>query len=292
MNNTLSSYRLNIAEIIFLIKSENPNILLATGEGSEFFIDDKNTNAHVFINVSRGAPDMSSYNLIFDSPEQEDGKKLWTIYGNGNNYCIVSNPEDLPHTQVFAFFDDTMTDWKLFFNSEDEVIIADPFSYPLGPLIMMYASSVFDSIMMHASAVTLSGKTFLFCGFSGRGKTTISEIFKNAGAVRINDDRVLIRKQGNQFIVHNTPMLYKDRKRQAEITACFEIYHNKENHYQQLGSLQSIATLSAFCLQHNFIPELINRRLELLFALCNHVQIGKLGFFPCEKVVEFVNNCK
>ena len=81
-----------------------------------------------------------------------------------------------------------------------------PLKYPLGPIIMHYMTLKADAVMMHASCAFDGVKARIFSGFSGAGKSTMSKIWSEARNQIINDDRLIIRKQGDDYVVYNTPM--------------------------------------------------------------------------------------
>ena len=59
--------------------------------------------------------------------------------------------------------------------------------------------------MLHAGAARLDGAAWVFCGHSGAGKTTLTRAWHEAGATLINDDRVILRMQGDAAFAGAAP---------------------------------------------------------------------------------------
>ena len=66
----------------------------------------------------------------------------------------------------------------------------------------------FGGLYLHASAVVLDGKAYLFSGNCGAGKSTHTRLWQQtfgSGAVVINDDKPALRRIDGQWIVYGTP---------------------------------------------------------------------------------------
>lgn len=65
----------------------------------------------------------------------------------------------------------------------------------------------FDGMMLHASAVALNGRAYLFSANSGVGKSTHTSLWKSLfpGAVIVNDDKPAVRFIDGNLYVYGTP---------------------------------------------------------------------------------------
>ncbi len=66
----------------------------------------------------------------------------------------------------------------------------------------------FDGMMLHASAVVVDGKAYLFSAHSGTGKSTHTSLWLKLFGDRayiINDDKPAIRLRDGEFYVYGTP---------------------------------------------------------------------------------------
>lgn len=71
----------------------------------------------------------------------------------------------------------------------------------------------FDGLMLHASAVALEGRAYLFSGPCGRGKSTQSALWQRvfgAKAVVFNDDKPALRRLDGCWYAYGTPWCGKD----------------------------------------------------------------------------------
>lgn len=61
-----------------------------------------------------------------------------------------------------------------------------------------------QGFLFHGNGVSINGKTYLFTGKSGNGKTTISNMLLNDGGDIFSDDRIIIRKIDNAFYAYSS----------------------------------------------------------------------------------------
>jgi len=256
---------------------------------THFIIPEMSSDIRIL--VKRGKPDISEFRIVFDVPASSDGSKLWSVYKKNGQFCIVCKQQNSLQHEMFAFFDITYSEWTIYVNTEhNSPVFIDPFAYPLGPIIMLYATQQNNGVMIHASAVKYSDKGYFFCGFSGSGKTTISNIFNHSGAEIINDDRLIIRKINQTYKIFNTPMYYEDIKKEIRADQCFILQHALKNTYQPLTGASGIAHISAFCMQHNYNQVLLNKMLHFNSELAGQIPIGILGFQPNHKIVDYIKS--
>lgn len=67
----------------------------------------------------------------------------------------------------------------------------------------------YNGMMIHASALSINGKGFLFSGRSGAGKSTHARMWRETfgdSVNMINDDKPLIRVMGETFWIYGTPV--------------------------------------------------------------------------------------
>ena len=70
--------------------------------------------------------------------------------------------------------------------------------------VMPLVLSLRGDIVLHASAVAISGKAVAFIGDTGRGKSTIACYLTKAGHNLLTDDCLVVRRYGSDFVVHPT----------------------------------------------------------------------------------------
>lgn len=73
--------------------------------------------------------------------------------------------------------------------------------------------AAFDALYLHAAAVGVDGKAYLFSGPSGIGKTTHTTMWQELlgnQVCRINDDKPVLRRLDGAWYVYGTPWCGKD----------------------------------------------------------------------------------
>ena len=144
--------------------------------------------------------------------------------------------------------------------------------------------------MMHASCAFDGVKARIFSGFSGAGKSTMSKIWSEVRNQIINDDRLIIRKQGDEYVVYNTPMYYQDIPKKAALSSVYLISHSPENNIKKLYGAMAVSRMMAFSIQNNFDKQYIQSRLNFFSELCSKIPVYDLGFVPDGNVVNFIKD--
>lgn len=230
-------------------------------------------------------------NLSLVYVAHQDGHQLWNIakWEEGLRFMVYL-PEAPFTLQQVAVVDSSFRSWDIYSEPFEEVGERGihPLGYPMGPLLMYYLTIANEAIMIHASGVSDGEKGRIFSGFSGVGKSTMAKIWKGRGATVVNDDRLIIRKSEDGFIIHNTPMFYEDEPRSAALNAVFLPFHSPENTIARLTGSEAVSRLMAYCIQHGYNKAYIEHHLEFLTELCNRVSVHSLGVVPTEEVIDFI----
>ena len=257
-------------------------------EGYLPFVEEANNlKTDVTIQCFEGIPHapFQDNELVFEARNEQ--QRFYSIYRSGSGLgFIIYNQQSIDEIQQVALLDENFTHWKVYCESTNQHIV--PLRYPLGPLIMHYMTLKSDAVMMHASCAFDGVDARIFTGFSGAGKSTMSKLWAAAGNGIVNDDRLIIRKQGAGYTVYNTPMYYKDRPKEAPLSSIFLISHSPENHMKKLSGAMAISRVMAFSIQNNFDQGFIQNRLNFFSELCAIVPVYELGFVPDENVVPFI----
>lgn len=93
----------------------------------------------------------------------------------------------------------------------------------------------YNSFLMHAAAIRVDGNAFLLAGPSGAGKTTHARLWKKVFQDRmrvINDDKPIIRTDGDEIMVCGSPWCGKERWHnniKAPLKAVFFVNQADEN---------------------------------------------------------------
>jgi len=200
---------------------------------------------------------------------------IWTIF-----------PLSSTEKNAVLKFSLTSMEWDLWiYGSQTET---DPFEYPLDGLILYYLTVINGDIMIHASGVNIAGHGYIFSGISGKGKSTIANIWDNSGAKVIHDDRLILRNTSSGYKMFNTPVYNNDEPRESILSKIFIIEHGVENMLVPLKGASAVTQVMANCIQHNWGADIIARLLGSISIMCGTIPTAKLFFRPDRSVIDLI----
>jgi hypothetical protein len=141
----------------------------------------------------------------------------------------------------------------------------------------------FEGFRLHASAVVLDGKAYLFSAPSGTGKSTHTslwlEYFGRDRAHIINDDSPIIRRVGNQYIAYGSPWSGSSNLNMSDsapIQAIAFIERSQNNWIHPLSEEEAV-----FCLlnqaRRTAVTTRLDNMLSLFGGLIQKVPIYRMG---------------
>lgn len=275
---------LNIADFVLKLNSES-NIDLEEGY-EPFFCENQNYDVIIECFPNINPPVFDHKNLVFEAANEF--QKFYSIY-KYESYLgfVIYNQQNINEIQQTAILNNNFDSWQIF-SKPDEKRVLNPLRYPMGPIIMQYLTVKTDAVMIHASCVYDGQKGRVFTGFSGAGKSTISQIWSEAGNQVVNDDRLIIRKTDDEYYVYNTPMYYQDSPKKVPLNSIFLISHHPENKIKKIEGALAVSKVLAFCIQNNFDRLFVQANLDFLTALSTQVAVYELGFVPDSSVVDYI----
>lgn len=104
----------------------------------------------------------------------------------------------------------------------------------------------FDGFYLHASAVVLDGKAYLFSGHPTAGKSTHTRLWQQVfgpGAVIINDDKPALRRIDGVWYAYGTPWCGKDGincNMKAPVAGVCFMKKAQENKIRRLSTLEAM----------------------------------------------------
>lgn len=154
----------------------------------------------------------------------------------------------------------------------------------------------FNGFMLHASAVAMNNKAYLFSAKSGTGKSTHTELwqryFGEDRALIINDDKPAICFIDNQFYVYGTPWSGKSDKNidiKVPLHSIIFIEQAKENWINKIDTRQAIKLILEQTLRPKDV-EKMDGLLVLLDKLLKTIPIYKMGCDISKNAVELAYN--
>lgn len=159
--------------------------------------------------ASRGtrSPDIDVEALVAparpnDSPALFDSDIAWRMQPEGDGYRVSFRRLDGESIHTVLCSDRATTDVSIYVRQDAGYGalpgggIFNPVHYPLDQVILMNHLAGRGGMITHAAAAVFGGKTLLFPGVSGAGKSTFSQRFIDAGLgdTLLSDDRVILRR--------------------------------------------------------------------------------------------------
>ena len=291
----MKNYNLTIAgyNIGFESKSDGPDLL-----PSERFLKYLNpvNVSDIRISVHAGSFDLpEDAERIFHAPfvEEINGILLhhklnfWSVWKQESNLFIKTifplTPREKNAVLKFSL---VSREWDLWIDGTETII--DPFEYPLDGLVLYYLTVIYGDIMIHGSGVIHAGRGYLFSGVSGKGKSTIANLWNTYGAKVIHDDRLILRKTVKGYWMYNTPVYKNDEPRESIINKIYIIEHGSENMLVSLKGANAVTQVLANCIQHNWGADIIARLLGSISIMCGTIPTSKLFFKPDKSVIDLI----
>lgn len=144
----------------------------------------------------------------------------------------------------------------------------------------------FNGLMLHASAVELDGKAYLFSGPCGTGKSTHTKLWKQVfgeSAIVFNDDKPAIRLLDDRWYAYGTPWCGKDginENRKVPLAGiCFlkQADHNQIRCLSKIEAMQKIISQTTYKLKN---PEMMNLMLNHVESLIEEIPVYLLENRP------------
>jgi hypothetical protein len=291
----MRNYNLNIAGycIGFEASASGPDLI-----PSQRFLRNicKPAECDLLISVHSGSLSIpSEAERVFHAPfvEEVNGIQIrhkanfWSIWKHRTElYIQTIFPLSSSEKNAVLKFSLTSSKWDLWIDSNETEI--DPFEYPLDGLILYYLTVINGDIMIHASGVNNVGHGYMFSGVSGKGKSTLAGLWEKTGAKVIHDDRLIVRKNGTRYIMHNTPVYNNDEPHESPLNKIFIIEHGIENKLVPVTGAHAVSLVMANCIQHNWGQEIIARLLGSVSIMCGTIPVMKLSFRPDRSIIDHI----
>jgi len=140
----------------------------------------------------------------------------------------------------------------------------------------------FNGMMLHASAVLINDKVYLFSGPSTVGKSTHTGLWKQIHgdrAIIINDDKPALRRLADGWFAYGTPWCGKDginANRKAKLAGICFLKQGAENSIRRLTKIEALRMVLSQT-SHKFRSrERLEFKLKLVEQLINEIPIYEL----------------
>jgi hypothetical protein len=278
---------LKIADFIICLQSERPVFI---DEGYiPFVVTLKGFQSDLTLNCLPCLP-VEQFDLktvLFEASGQNGVSYRIFRHNDGLAFFLYNQQQDRSLRQILLL--DSACRRGTIYTLPDSDGRFDVMKYPLGPILIYYLTTKNNAILIHASGVFDGCKGRLFTGFSGYGKSTMASLWKSVGNRVINDDRLVIRRVGNTYIMYNTPMYYPDEPKSASLHTIHLIRHALENRIKRVTGVQAVSNVMAFCIQNNYDASLIENNAGFITGMAERVSVFKTGFVPDQSAVAYIS---
>lgn len=255
---------------------------------TEKTIDKENYLFHVeignYIDLNSGnSPDRESYSNENGSYTvcSSNGCYYWKLKRTGDERCY-GMLLDLNNKKAILDFE---------INDDFAVRAADDFLR----FAFIYTSAFHNTIILHASCITLQGKGIVFTGHSGVGKSTHSQLWLKyiEDAELINDDQPAIRVINNKTLIYGTPwsgktQCYKQLKAELQVILCMK--QAPENRITTINRTTLFTKLLPECSLIKTDKETMSYIIPTLATITGHVQGAVLENRPEKEAVSLSYN--
>ncbi len=168
---------------------------------------------------------------------------------------------------------------------------ASEYALPLAAICSKFA--YYNALLMHASCVDIGGDGVIFTGFSGAGKTTQAQLWRDfLGAEIINGDKAVVREINGEFYACGLPWKGSSPyclNKKTRLRGIAVLRQSPENRITRLG-----AAATENILPHLFMPhwdsECLGNALDTFGALLEKVPVYLLECRPDEDAVKLTYN--
>lgn len=290
-------FTIKIAGVYFQCYSHSPQIQLDNNGSVRHYLfhDAANIPDYLLEYHLVDTLDLSLYQRVFaGEPEANDTLNYkWNVYNATDKLAVAVDYTDHPTIQtIAAFIIDSSSTITIDIVLKDEIahpVVIDPLIHPFGSLVMLYLMQRKKGLLIHASAVAVDGKAFLFTGVSGIGKSTMARLWSECGAQILNDDRLVLRPVGDDIMVYNNPMpYYAQNPREATLKAIFLLKQSPKNYIKPLGGVLAFSRVLGNFIQQFYQQQMVKDHLELVGKVLNKVKVFEVGFKPDHDIVEMI----
>ena len=235
------------------------------------------------------ADDGKRTDLLEDSPNDIGRTRL---FRSTDGYCVEINNDTTQNGLVHTMITDP--------HFESATAYIRPEDSSMGAVLssmvrFLFAQAVLehDSVFIHASCVSMEGKSYLFLGKSGTGKSTHARQWLQAfpDCRLLNDDNPALRIEDGKVMVYGTPWSGKTSCYKNEgypVAGIARLRQAKTNSFSPLEGPEIFAALLPSC-------SAIRQDAGLLEALyCTLIQIAEqvtVGYMECLPNIDAARVC-
>ncbi len=284
-----------IANIIIRIETAQPVEICVSDPAYESFISEaareQGSDLELKVDLD-GLPDLRGMSSFGDAEDE------WDIYTRDGDYFVIKKQyrADIQPLWVLQLRSDFERGTlycrpEIAEAAQNDGLLENPLCYPLDTTLMMYRLTIEGGVIVHAAGIEIDGRTYIFPGKSGAGKSTISRQFSNnEDVICLSDDRIIVRKECGHHIAYGTPWPSDVQiaiNRGAPLAGIVFLSHATENSIRRITSAEAlqrfIPTVS--------IPWYDRQASDMILSFCDgllsSIPLYEISFCPGPEVADF-----
>jgi len=232
-------------------------------------------------------------------PDFESGG-LWRAFRDPTGTQFYFSSSILPTNPYrAAWFDETFSRGHVLLDrvSFSPDLSHYPLEYPIDELLLMHRLALGEGVELHAlGLVDDDGSGYLFLGHSGAGKSTTARLWMRRPGVRLlSDDRIIVRRHGQEFHMYGTPW-HGDAgvasAHRAPLTAIFFLEQAPRHQILPTSQPQAAAELFARAFLPQYKKSGIEFTLQFLDDLTRFIPCSIFRFAPTDDAVEAIRHAR
>jgi hypothetical protein len=244
------------------------------------------------ITVVEELPNLSHGPLQFDACHG-----LWRLYEAGSGLLLESLDTKTHQPCARALITNDFSHVDVWTRGEETALVLGwvPMKIvnPIVEVCLLTRLARAGGLLLHSAGVLSLTGGYIFTGASGTGKSTLSGFFDTRGATVLSDERVIIRKSEDTFVVHGTPWVGSGAYAKNEsglLTELFCIGHGPQHQIERLSPSAVLARILPQCFLPHWDRTAMEFTLAFLSDLIAHVPCQRLAFAKHPDVVDYILN--
>jgi hypothetical protein len=166
-------------------------------------------------------------------------------------------------------------------------------AYPIDELLFHHRLALEGHVVLHACGLSVGGGAILLCGESGAGKSTSARLWARhrPGALILSDDRIVVRRDGDELTAYGTPWHGEARFAAAAarpLKAVFFLEQARATAVRRLESGEAAGRLFSRSFPPLWRRETVAKGLDACVTIAQGVPCYELRFLPDRSAVEAV----
>jgi hypothetical protein len=278
--------RLRIGDIVISVSSCGGNLKVGDDDPYKSFITTHEPDVTLQVHYDQ-IPKNKSERKIFDTGV------TWSL-SQGNGKYILKDYRRI------AILESDFRSGRIYIKRGGRGLF--PLSYPLDELLMINLLSMGRGVMIHACGVKETNKGILFVGSSGKGKSTIANLWmgknrvsesQGKGITILSDDRIIIRKIDGRFRAYGTPWHGDARvcsPESAPLERIFFLKHDKRTIIREIPPLETTSRLIICSFPTFWDKDGMEFTLRFCAELAQEIPSYELGFVLDKSVLDLVQD--